>query len=144
MAPMTPAIMPSWYRRAVSLTGSDRLSTVGVARAVMIGSFPGPIDPLNERPRFYSSIPARLARGWRPRRGAGGAADVVHLAAEEDAGVVVREGGAARGAGALELVHGSSRPPRRRASPAWRGNEQVSLGGRLRPARPSPVQHPRQ
>src|SRR5438094_303772 len=111
MAPMTPAIMPSWYRRAVSLTGSDRASTVGVARAVMLGSFPGPIDPLSGTRRFYSaSVPAWLAGGWRPGLGAGRALHVVHLAVEEDEGLAILDGLATRGAGAL-LLHASSLPP---------------------------------
>src|SRR2546428_13664874 len=78
----------------------------------MIGSFPGPIDPLSGTRRFYSrSVPARLAQRWRPRRGARRARDVVHLAVEEDEGLAVLDDAAARRAGALLLVHAPSLPP---------------------------------
>src|SRR5437016_14082915 len=98
----------------------------------MIGSFPGPIDPLSGTRRFYSrSVPARLARRGRPRRGARRARDVVHLAVEEDEGFAIVDDAAARRAGALPLVHASSLPPGR--SPAGgAGRWRTALSGRSR------------
>src|SRR5262249_5713534 len=111
-APVRPASMPSCDRRAVSGAGSERRSAVEFAPAVMIGSFPGPIDPLTEAARFYASVPAWLAWRRRPRRGAGSTGHVVHLAVEEDARVAVFDGAATRGACALERGHRfQSSPP---------------------------------
>src|SRR5947208_9276740 len=111
MAPMTPAIMPSWYRRAVSLTGSDRASTVGShERSCSAPSRVRSTLSLGRADSTPASVPAWLAGGWRPGLGAGRALHVVHLAVEEDEGLAILDGLAARGAGAL-LLHVSSLPP---------------------------------
>src|SRR5262244_2845676 len=102
----------------------------------MIGSFPGPIDPLTEAARFYASVPAWLAWRRRPRRGAGSTGHVVHLAVEEDARVAVFDGAATRGTCALERVHSfQSTAPVKRARARAERARQAAASPRRPPAR---------
>jgi hypothetical protein len=52
-----------------------------------------------------------LARGRGPGERAGGAVEVVHLAAEEDDGLAILDPLAAGGTAALDPVHALSLPP---------------------------------